>query len=82
MEPISRAGMRSQLNEFCTEGRAIDSSAEIHPEDGDEDRQGNGPSTFVHPESTPLTSAVGSFVRQRGHRKIRPQRVLTEMRGS
>jgi hypothetical protein len=33
---------------------------------------GNGPRTAVQPESTLLPPLVGSFVKQRGHRKIRP----------
>ena len=31
-----------------------------------------GPSTAVHPVSPAVAGAVGSFVRQRGHRKMRP----------
>jgi hypothetical protein len=36
------------------------------------DLRGRGPSTAVQPESVVAVLVVGSFVRQRGHRKTRP----------
>ena len=48
-------------------------SHDCFPGAGDVNLRGSDPSTAIQPESGAVTSFVGSFVKQRGQRKIRPR---------